>query len=201
MQNSNQQTIFTTCLISQPLSRGNPALRNVRITDSGVVDLSKLGLLKKLQNLNIIFSEILSSSATPELFSLQELLLDSNKLVKYPVQFAQSPNLKKIKISRNPGLDFKDLFISLSTNSNISELSLSSNNLQVIPEEIGQLTHLKRLYLSLNQLRTLPMSLTQLENLEAIILYYGQNKLEDLPPEFDQQIKLKRLENGNYVKR
>jgi hypothetical protein len=45
------------------------------------------------------------------------------------------------------------------------------------------------------------MSLTQLEHLEAILLSYGQNNLEDLPPEFDQQIKLKRLENGNYVKR
>jgi Leucine-rich repeat (LRR) protein len=108
---------------------GNAALKNIRITDSGVVDLSKLGLLKNLKNLELSYSEIMSSSHTPELFSLQRLVLNNNNLTKYPTQLTQAPNLKEITISDNPNLDLKDMFMKISLNSNIAFLSLYGNNL------------------------------------------------------------------------
>jgi hypothetical protein len=59
------------------------------------------------------------------------------------------------------------------------ELDLSGLGLTVVPEELGQLTHLQRLDLSRNQLTTLPAWIGQLADLQDLNL--SDNQLTELP--------------------
>ena len=50
----------------------------------------------------------------------------------------------------------------------MQELVLAGNNLQIIPEQIAQLTSLKRLQLAGNQLTALPNVITTMDRLQVI---------------------------------
>jgi len=47
--------------------------------------------------------------------------------------------------------------------SNLEKLNLGKNQLETLPESIGNLNSLKQLYLSNNQLKTLPESIEKLK--------------------------------------
>ena len=70
-------------------------------------------------------------------------------------------------------------------------LDLSSQELESLPSEIGQLLNLTRLELYDNKLTNLPPEIGQLTNLIEFGL--SSNKLTSLPPEISQLIKLKTL--------
>jgi hypothetical protein len=61
-------------------------------------------------------------------------------------------------------------------------LTLTSNALTSLPNDIGKLSHLRKLLLSDNRLRTLPASIVQCESLELVRL--GDNGLQRLPGGF-----------------
>jgi hypothetical protein len=70
-------------------------------------------------------------------------------------------------------------------------LWLQGNNLNKIPEWIGQLKNLKGLKLSDNQIEKVPDSIGQLINLESLDLYH--NKIERISDSIGQLKNLKRL--------
>jgi len=77
---------------------------------------------------------------------------------------------------------------------NVRVLSLKSNNLELIPPEIGRLQHLKQLYLTNNRLQngSIPYTLEFCTNLEE--LYLDDNLLDALP-----SILLVRISNDLSV--
>ena len=73
-----------------------------------------------------------------------------------------------------------------------TELDLSNNNLDELPESIGLLTNLVRLELGSNNLEYLPESIGNLTNLERLEL--GSNNLEYLPESIGNLTKLEYLD-------
>jgi internalin A len=76
--------------------------------------------------------------------------------------------------------------------SNATDLNLSSLKLTVIPESLGQLSHLLALSLSGNQLTALPESLGQLSELQSLNL--SHNQLAALPESLGQLSQLQTLD-------
>ena len=77
-------------------------------------------------------------------------------------------------------------------NKDITELDLSNNNLEHLPESIGNLTNLQILYLLSNELESLPESIGNLTNLQ--ILYLHDNNLESLPESIGNLTNLQDLD-------
>ena len=63
---------------------------------------------------------------------------------------------------------------------NVTELSLSDNQIQALSPEIGSLTDIRRLWLQNNLLATLPPSVRSLTRLVALCL--DKNRFESFPP-------------------
>lgn len=77
---------------------------------------------------------------------------------------------------------------------NIEEIDLSHNQISEIPNEIGQLKKLRRLYLNDNQIQKLPENVyTQLPNLEVLYLQNNQKNFV-LSPNISQLTKLQQLQ-------
>ena len=69
------------------------------------------------------------------------------------------------------------VFFQMGSCSGITVLSLRSNNLTYIPDEVGRIPHLRVLNLSDNKLRFLPFSFMRLKELQA--LWLAENQVLD----------------------
>ena len=74
---------------------------------------------------------------------------------------------------------------------NLKTLSVSYNELDSLPDELGGLTSLEQLWLDQNQLTYLPNTIGDLENLKTLELQY--NWLESIPSELGNCAKLEFL--------
>ncbi len=102
---------------------------------------------------------------------------------------ADAQGKKKIRICyRNA----KHLVQKIEANPNAETLYLFRNGLDSLPEEIGQLKHLKKLVVSSNNLKYIPPVIGELAELEEIS--FKNNDIGALPPEIGQLKNLKRLE-------
>jgi len=81
--------------------------------------------------------------------------------------------------------------IAQATKENATELDLSRLGLTELPEAIGQLSQLNRLFLHNNQLTSLPKSLGQLKQLKTLRL--DSNHLKSLPDALGQLTQLEEL--------
>jgi ABC-type transporter Mla MlaB component len=73
-------------------------------------------------------------------------------------------------------------------------------NLHQLPETLGELTHLKKMYIHETKLSTLPKSITKLTSLEELSLQY--NKFTTLPEFIGELKSLKKLDlSGNPIKK
>lgn len=136
------------------------------------------------------------------LFSLADTLeildLSNNQLTQLPNNFAQFTRLKVFFASNNPFtvfpqvlgqctqlemIGFKSCCIqhipNLAFPPALKWLILTNNQLQQLPNDIGQCTHLQKLMLAGNRLQTLPNTLQQCTQLQ--LLRISANQLTHLP--------------------
>ena len=94
-----------------------------------------------------------------------------------------------IKVLRLYGNNIKELPEWIGELQSLEKLYLGKNKLTSLPESIGQLKNLKLLSAQYNAIEQLPASIVELENLQQLIL--NQNKLKTLP---DSIHRLKKME-------
>jgi|GEM_PF-6553601 len=96
-------------------------------------------------------------------------------------------------------VNFSSLFVfsksTLRRLDHINFLDLRGNELESVPEFLGQLKCLKYLKLSRNKITSLPSSVGQLVNL--VELFVDDNQLEELPQSLGQLVKLRYLRLAN----
>ena len=100
--------------------------------------------------------------------NLQNLSLVDNKLKQIPSVFKQLKSLKKLHVSGNENLNYKQLIEHLKE-SNIEELSIPLNSLSDIPANIKELKKLKVLDIRKNYISELPDEISDLDSLSEFI--------------------------------
>ena len=106
---------------------------------------------------------------------LKRLFLSNNQFNHVPKVLAKLPNLSMIGIRNNHIKIFEENSLPLS----IRWLILTDNNLEALPNSIGDLLLLQKFMISGNQLKSLPNSLSNCKNLE--LLRISANKLSSFP--------------------
>ena len=106
---------------------------------------------------------------------LRRLFLSNNKFDHVPKVLAKLPNLSMIGIRNNQIKIFEENSLPLSTR----WLILTDNELEVLPDFIGDLKLLQKFMLSGNKLKSIPKSIEKCTNLE--LLRIGANKLTSFP--------------------
>ncbi len=107
-------------------------------------------------------------SELPENFGdfkkLKILFLSNNNFTELPTVLAECPNLSMIGIRNNQINTVAENALPLSTR----WLILTDNNIELLPESMGDLSLLQKCMLSGNRLTSLPKSMAQCHNLELI---------------------------------
>uniref|UniRef100_A0A8C4X1Y3 Disease resistance R13L4/SHOC-2-like LRR domain-containing protein n=1 Tax=Eptatretus burgeri TaxID=7764 RepID=A0A8C4X1Y3_EPTBU len=128
--------------------------------------------------------------------TLHELNLDANQLEELPKALFNCLALRRLTVSDN---DISILPLSVSNLDNLCELDVSKNGIQEIPENIKCCKQLRTLDASVNPIIKLPEGLTQLTNLTE--LYMNDAFLEILPANFGRSMgaltELERLDIGS----
>ena len=118
-------------------------------------------------------------SELPENFGafkkLKILFLSNNNFSALPIVLAQCPNLSMIGFRNNQIDTVRENSLPLSTR----WLILTDNNIENLPESMGNLSLLQKCMLSGNRLTSLPKSMTQCHNLE--LLRIAVNHFTSLP--------------------
>ena len=129
-----------------------------------------------------------------QMAGLKELQLQENKLESISPGISQLENLKKLSFYKNQLSSLPpDLF-----EMDLQVIDLYYNNLEVIPEAIGNFQELEVLFLAHNRIYSLPESIGQLVHLEE--LYVHHNRLSVLPATLDNLTKLRVARvNDNYL--
>ncbi|MGH0138651.1 UNVERIFIED_CONTAM: hypothetical protein FKN15_044976 [Acipenser sinensis] len=179
-------------------------LKELWMDNNGLQTLpGSIGKLKQLTYLDMsknrvetIDSEISGCEA------LEDLLLSSNMLQQLPDSIGMLKKLTTLKVDDNqltalPNTIGRTEHICLiGSCKNVTVMSLRSNKLEFLPEEIGQMQKLRVLNLSDNRLRNLPLSFTKLKELAALWLSDNQSKaLIPLQSEAHPETKLRVLTN------
>eukprot|EP01138_Halocafeteria_seosinensis_P000573 gb/GECG01000588.1/.p1 GENE.gb/GECG01000588.1/~~gb/GECG01000588.1/.p1 ORF type:complete len:173 (+),score=31.59 gb/GECG01000588.1/:1-519(+) len=73
----------------------------------------------------------------------------------------------------------------------LEQLNLGQNNLEALPEDIGRLTTLKKLWVDDNKLARLPECIFKLTNLE--LLKVSNNSIDDVPEDLGSLTSLREL--------
>ena len=126
------------------------------------LDLSNLDLenlpdfinnMKNLKKLNLSANNKLNSKEYDKICSdnIEELILHSNKLTEFPEVIRKMKKLKRIELGAWYGGD---------------------NNINVVPEWIGELNQLEEIYLLGNDVNGIPDSIAECKNLKTLLLYY-----------------------------
>lgn len=115
---------------------------------------------------------------------LETIILDNNSITDCSFK---SRNIKKIIANFNKITSINGSFFSQYPN--LQVLSLISNRIKKLPDNIRSAKNLKHLNLSNNQLQFIPEMLLELDNLE--ILRLGKNRITEIPTKlYDSKIKL-----------
>ena len=152
-----------------------------------MVDINKLDASNNLLSENSFNEEEHSLSLLSYLISLR---FSNNKFTSIPNSLYKLSNLKLLDLSGNSISEINENL--LKCLSSLVELDLSKNKLQSIPETIQFLPFLEILRVSNNQLLSIPNGLGALTRLKKI--YLNENSLQFLPPNlFSKMIGLEEI--------
>ena len=180
---------------------------------------SSFGNLKQLEHLDLIRNDLqLLPDSITQLPSLKKLYLGANQLKQLPTSIGQLKAIEILDLFSHDDAwyppDYTDWVaysgwldddfslpevIEILKKSNeytfLRSKSNASNQIKALPESIGALKALKRLYLGANNLKTLPDSIGHLKNLE--LLHVVSNQLEVLPSSIGDLERLEILDLAN----
>ncbi|WP_309732217.1 leucine-rich repeat-containing protein kinase family protein [Chamaesiphon sp. OTE_75_metabat_556] len=133
-------------------------------------------LADSLEILNLSDNKLRSLPADlGRLHDLKIIFLSNNDFEEVPEVLADCPNLSMVSFKSNKIRVLGENVLPL----NVRWLILTDNQLERLPNSIGQLHKLQKLMLAGNQLRSLPDEMAACQNLELIRL--AANRLESLP--------------------
>ncbi|XP_074033144.1 scribble planar cell polarity protein isoform X2 [Leptinotarsa decemlineata] len=121
--------------------------------------------------------------------SLEELLLDANRIQVLPKNFFRLHRLRKLGLSDN---EINNLPSDIQNFEHLVELDVSRNDIPDIPESIGHLRALRVADFSSNPIPRLPPAFSQLKSLTVLGL--NDMSLTTLPHDFGQLTSLTSLE-------
>lgn len=139
--------------------------------------LGKFEELLTLMRTLRVFHERYPAISLQKLQNLKELNLSGGRLVHIPANVFSLSNMKRLDISNN--------FINrLNDNEIVDALNLTvfianKNSLQYLPDQLGLLPRLQRIYVTNNQIRLLPVTLIESKSITLIDL--SGNKVEEVP--------------------
>ncbi len=164
-----------------------PNLERLGLRDNNLESLPTK--LVKLTELYLSENRLTSSGISPvfSLVSLTKLNLHSNLLTTIPPEIGHLVNLKSLHLNYNY-LTSIDVLCQLS---NLEQLVLDNNQIEVLPFEIGNLSKLTYLDLANNQISFLPSSVGKLKSLKQLDL--KNNNISTLPIEIDKLDNLDRI--------
>lgn len=152
-------------------------------------DVSKARAAKRLERFYNI------AKVRPE--EVTSLDLTNLDLTELPYELTLFKNLERLELAYNQ-LDHK-AFMPLCQMSNLKFLSLSKNNIEIIPPEINCLLNLEELNLQNNQIAKIPQAFDYLQKLEMLNLQF--NEIEAIPSSLVSMAALKvLLLTGNPIK-
>uniref|UniRef100_A0A672LNJ4 Leucine rich repeat containing 7 n=1 Tax=Sinocyclocheilus grahami TaxID=75366 RepID=A0A672LNJ4_SINGR len=171
-----------------------------------------IGKLRQLRYLDLAKNRIESLDADISgCESLEDLLLSSNMLQQLPDTIGEVPLLTLLKYLGIPMMKITGLshlfkwenlaiiscsVLQIGNCRNVTVMSLRSNKIEFLPDEIGQMTKLRVLNLSDNRLKNLPFTFTKLKDLAALWLSDNQSKaLIPLQTEAHPETKQRVLTN------
>ncbi len=126
--------------------------------------------------------------------ALEELQLQENQLVTIPMGISKMNHLTKLSFYKNQITSLPDDLFEM----NLKVIDLYYNELEVIPETIGNFKDLEVLFLAHNKIYSLPQSIGQLTKLEEF--YAHHNRLSVLPESVSNLTRLKIARvNDNYL--
>lgn len=162
-------------------------LRNTQITNFTM--LVSLTSVKELDLSNIKMAS--APDALEAMAKLEKLYLSGCGLKSFPASIATSGQLTYLNLDRN---NIESLPETLPVN--LRWLRLNSNALSSIPEALGKLTKLQRIYLRDNRLSSLPQSMSALTEIEDVML--AGNHFDAFPSVLTSLPKLRNLDlRGN----
>jgi hypothetical protein len=133
-------------------------------------------LADSLEILNLSDNQLRSVPADlGRLNKLKIIFLSNNDFEEVPEVLADCPNLSMVGFKSNKIRVLGENILPV----NVRWLILTDNQLERLPDSIGQLQNLQKLMLAGNQLRSLPDEMAACQNLELIRL--AANRLESLP--------------------
>ena len=143
-------------------------LRKIYLQKSGIRTLpTEIQALKKLHTIDA--SETCMIASDPMLEKLPNLKNLNISRCDVPESISHLKQLEIVNISGGGDLyDLERQLQRLSTLPKLKKLDISGRAIEVIPENIGNLTHLEHLELSSNYYETLPKSLIQLKKLKTL---------------------------------
>jgi Leucine-rich repeat (LRR) protein len=157
-------------------------------------------VLTRLPNLEVLHLDQTGLEEIPANFqpaAIGHLSLARNQIATIPDKlFANGSSLRILRLQQNR---LKVLPSSLACLIGLEELDLSYNELENLPEELGQLKRLEVVHLQGNRLRALPRSLGQLTALRQLTIH--GNQLTTLPDSIGQLAALESLDASHNALR
>lgn len=142
---------------------------------------------------------------------LTRLSFNNNHMTEIPSTISKLQNLVKLEL-RHTVKESKPCYIrsfpltipirigkipdSICQITNLQELQIDNNDLEILPENITRLTNLTCLTFSFNNIKYLPENIGNLTKLE--ILYFGRNMIRSLPDSFTKLVNLTWFQPSFY---
>ena len=140
----------------------------------------------------IMFEQLSTQETIPELTKVMTVSFRGAKIPQFEADILQALETQSRKqfnlvdeVEGDTKMDFSV------ESSRIAEIGLSNCGVSTLPESIGNLKSLKKLYVDQNQLKTLPESIGNLTSLTCLRVFW--NKLSTLPESIGHLSSLKEL--------